>query len=59
MITYLLVEGQKIALDDPYFTPVEGMSIYIGDKHYTAHIKTRVRVQGQNGDIEQELICES
>lgn len=58
MTVYLLIEGQKIVLDDPYFTPVEGMSIYIGEKHYTIHIKTRVLVQGNRGDIEQELVCE-
>ena len=57
MTNYLLLEGQKIALEDPYFNPIEGMTIFIAEKPYTIHIKTIVRAQGENGDVESELQC--
>jgi hypothetical protein len=57
MTTYLLIDGRKIALEDPYFTPTEGMIVNVEDKKYSVHIKNILHVQGQAADIEVELQC--
>lgn len=57
MLTYLLLEGKKVEIDDMWFTPIDGMSVFVDGKEYMIMVKNILHIEGKKADIEKELIC--
>jgi hypothetical protein len=57
MTTYLVKDGQRIEIDDMWFTPVDGMSVFVDGKEYMIMVKNILHIEGKKADIEKELIC--